>query len=313
MTNEQKIPLQPAEAAGVSPQKYWRDYFASHQPLPSAIADLALRLSSQKKYDQAIAVLEGALINGQVEPWMYDVMAVTLKLAGRPKAEVERALLSRVDFLATDVPNTLFAAAYLYRFGAKEQALRLYQQAADIEPTRPEAYVLGLRLAREIKDYAAVGWAASGVLRTAWTKDHEQLHRTAEDAALDAERALKASGNEAEAERVRAAMAQARTHDLFVRLQWAGDGDLDLSVEEPSGTICSSQDPQSRGGGVHMHDGYGPDPANCYEQYVCAVGSPGIYVVRVRTGGRQHRRQAGPVDCRVEPRFVERIVPDLRA
>jgi hypothetical protein len=33
---------------------------------------------------------------------------------------------------------------------------------------------------------------------------------------------------------------------------------------------------------VHMHDGYGPDPNNCYEQYVCAFGSPGVYVVRVR-------------------------------
>jgi hypothetical protein len=213
---------------------------------------------------------------------MYDVLALTMQLAGRPKADIERALLSRIDFSATDVPSTLFSAAYLTRFGAKEQALKLYRQAADIEPTRPEAYVLALRLARELKDYDAVGWAAAGVLRTAWTKDHEQLHRDAEDAAVDAERALKSAGRVSQAEAIRAAMGQARTRDLFVRLQWAGDGDLDLSVEEPLGTTCSCTDPQSRGGGVHMHDGYGPDPSNCYEQYVCAFGSPGVYVVRVR-------------------------------
>jgi hypothetical protein len=222
------------------------------------------------------------LLNGQVEPWMYDVLAVAMQLAGRPKSDVERALLSRIDFSATDVQSTLISAAYLTRFGAKEQALKLYRQAAEIEPTRPEAYVLALRSARELKDYEAIGWAAPGVLRTAWTKDHEQLHRDAEDAAVDAEHALKRLGRASQAEAIALAMSQARTRDLFVRLQWAGDGDLDLSVEEPLGTICSVSDPQSRGGGVHMHDGYGPNPSNCYEQYVCAFGSPGVYVVRVR-------------------------------
>ena len=30
------------------------------------------------------------------------------------------------------------------------------------------------------------------------------------------------------------------------------------------------------------HDGYGPMPANCYEEYVCAFGPPGDYHLRVR-------------------------------
>jgi hypothetical protein len=276
-----KIPL-PPEGSTEPPQKYWRDYFNKHQLPGPAIADLALRLTNKKKYEQAIAVVEGALVSGQVEPWMYDVLAVVMQLAGRPKAEVERALLSRIDFSATDVPTTLFSAAYLTRFGAKEQAIKLYRQAAEIEPTRPEAYVLALRLAREVKDYDAIAWAAPGVLRTAWTRDHEQLHRDAEDAALDAERGLKSVGRQSDADALRGAMTQARTRDLFVRLQWAGDGDLDLSVEEPLGTTCSVIDPQSQGGGVHMHDGYGPKPEDCYEEYICALGAPGVYVVRVR-------------------------------
>ncbi len=109
----------------------------------------------------------------------------------------------------------------------------------------------------------------TGVLRTAWTRDHEQLHRDAEDAALDAERGLKSVGRQSDADALREAMTLARTRDLFVRLQWAGDGDLDLSVEEPLGTTCSVIDPQSQGGGVHMHDGYGPKPEDCYEEYIC--------------------------------------------
>jgi hypothetical protein len=277
-----KIPLPPAGGSVDASQKFWRDYFRTHQPPGPAIADAALRLNKQKRFEESIAVLEGALINGQVEPWMYDVLALAMQLAGRPKSDVERALLSRIDFSATDVQSTLFSAAYLSRFGAKEQAIRMYHQAAEIEPTRPEPYVLGLRLARELKDYEAIGWAAPGVLRTVWTKDHEQLHRDAEDAALDAERAFKSIGRQSQADALQAAMAQARVRDLSLRLQWAGDGDLDLSVEEPLGSVCSVTDPQSRGGGVHMHDGYGPDPNNCYEQYICAFGSPGVYVVRVK-------------------------------
>lgn len=213
---------------------------------------------------------------------MYDVLALTMQILGRPKADVERALMSHLDFAATDTTSTLLSAAYLARFGAKEQALKLYRQASDLEPTRPEAYVLGLRLAHELKDYAAVQWAAAGVLRSAWTKDFEQLHHEAEDAALEAERALQAAGKESQADALRNAMAEARIHDLFVHLQWSGDGDLDLSVEEPAGTTASCQEPQTRGGGVHRHDGYGPDPKNCYEEYICPFGSPGVYVVRVR-------------------------------
>ena len=59
-------------------------------------------------------------------------------------------------------------------------------------PRAPEPYVLGLRLARELKDYAAVRWTATGVLTSVWGKDYEQLHREAEDAALEAERACEA-------------------------------------------------------------------------------------------------------------------------
>jgi hypothetical protein len=277
-----KIPLPPADGSGGTPETYWRNYFEKNRPPSSSIADLVLKLQAAKKYDQVMASIEGALLSGQGQSWMYDVLALTMQIKGRPQAEVERALMSHLDFAATDVESTLLSAAYLSRFGAKKQALKLYRQSSDLEPTRPEAYVLGLRLARELRDYAAVQWAATGVLRSAWGKDYENLHHEAEDAALDAERGLRTAGRETQADSIRESMAQARIHDLYLRLQWSGDGDLDLSVEEPSGTTASIQDPQTRGGGVHRHDGYGPDPKNCYEEYICPLGMPGVYIVRVR-------------------------------
>ena len=63
---------------------------------------------------------------------MYDVLALTLQITGRPKAEIERALMSHLDFAATDVESTLLSAAYLARFRAKEQALKLYRQSSDL-------------------------------------------------------------------------------------------------------------------------------------------------------------------------------------
>jgi hypothetical protein len=278
----EKISLPPYDLSTGPPQKIWQDYFRQHKLPPRAVAELVLKLHSEKRYDHVIAAIEAALLAGQSQPWMYDVLALTMKLAGRPKAEVDRALMSRLDFTDNDITTTLLSAGYLARFGAKEQALVLYRQAAAIEPTRPEPYVLALRQARDLKDYAAVGWAAAGILQAAWTKDYERLHREAEDAALDAERGLQAAGKTTQADALRDSVARARIVDLLVRVKWTGDGDLDLSVEEPIGTIASCQEPQTKGGGVHVHDGYGPDPRNCYEEYVCAMGYPGVYVLRLR-------------------------------
>ncbi len=70
--------------------------------------------------------------------------------------------------------------------------------------------------------------------------------------------------------------------DMMLKLTWTGDADLDLSVEEPNGGICSFENPFTNAGGAYTHDGYGPKAANCFEEYICASALPGDYVVRVR-------------------------------
>jgi len=241
-----------------------------------------LQLHVAGQHEHVIAAVEAALIHGQAQPWMYEVLALSMKVAGRPKDEIERVLLSRVDFTAADVDSMLFSAAYLTRFGGEMLALRLYRQASRLAPTRHEPYVLGLRLARKRKDYDAIGWAAAGIVTSVWTADHKQKHREAEDAALEAEQKLREAGQADRADQLQAAMAAARVRDLIVRLTWAGVGDLDVVVEEPPGTVCSFENPQSRGGGVLVHDGYGPDQDNCYEEYICPRGVPGNYRLRIK-------------------------------
>jgi hypothetical protein len=65
---------------------------------------------------------------------MYDTLAMSMKIAGRPQKDIERVLLSRIDFTTTDIPGLLYSAAFLARLEAPGQALRMYRQAATLAP-----------------------------------------------------------------------------------------------------------------------------------------------------------------------------------
>ncbi|MES2792403.1 MAG: hypothetical protein V4719_22490 [Planctomycetota bacterium] len=243
---------------------------------------MVVRLHEAKRDTEVIAVIEAAILAGQSQTWMYEVLAGAMQVTGRPQAEIERVLLSGVDFTAVDVPNMLFSAAYLTRYGLRARALQLYRQASSLAPWRAEPYVLGLKLAREAKDPEALEWAATGILTQAWMKDHESLHHQADEAVEEAEQLFQAKGNPDRLKQFHDQIAAARQRDLILKLSWNGDADLDLSVEEPLGTVCSRQQKYSRGGGVLVHDGVGPKPKDAYELYVCSLASTGEYRIRVR-------------------------------
>ena len=102
------------------------------------------------------------------------------------------------------------------------------------------------------------------------------------DAAAESENELRKAGRSAAADSLKSAVAEASRRDLILRLEWSGDADLDLSVEEPLGTVCSIDTPLSAGGGVLVHDGYGPKADNCYDEYVCVTGASGDYRARIQ-------------------------------
>lgn len=260
----------------------WDAFFREKQRDPLDVRKLVFQLHAARKHTDVIAVIRAALRQNQAQPWMYEVLALSLKIAGAPQQEVERALLSHIDFAATDAPSLMLSAAYLTRFGAKQPALRLYRQASNLAPQRPESYLLGLDLARELKNDEALAWAVRGIFASAWGDHHQRQHQQAENAVIDRARELRAAGQETSAARLEQVLAEARQVDLDVRLEWSGAGDLDLFVQEPNGAICSFKNQRTRGGGVLVHDGYGPHQDNCYEHYVCAAGFPGVYRVTIR-------------------------------
>ena len=274
-----EIPLTPGP--GDSKQA-WRAYFRENKPTQDQVSRLVVKLHEAKRDADVVIVIEAAILAGQSQAWMYEVLAGAMQVTGRPQAEIERVLLSGVDFTAVDVPNMLFAAAYLTRYGLRSRALQIYRQASTLAPWRPESYVLGLKLAREAKDPEALEWAATGILTQAWNKDHESLHRQAEEAVAEADKMFEKQGKPDRLKQFRDQIAAARQRDLVLKLSWNGDADLDLIVEEPLGTVCSRQFKYSRGGGVLVHDGVGPNPKDTYELYVCPVASTGDYRITVR-------------------------------
>ena len=270
----------PLKATG-DPEDIWFEYFEANKPDPDSVRRGILRLHEQKKHEAVIAAIRAALVNDQSQPWMYDVLALSMRIAGRPAEDIERAVYSGIDFAGADFQTMMISAAYLTRFHQAETALRMYQQSSKIAPTRPEPYVMALRLARLERDEPTIRWAAQGVLAYYWASDFARLHKEAEAALLDSAERLRKSGQIAAAEKAEQTRVEALQRDLVVRLTWNGVGDLDLLIEEPSGSICSFDNRVTTGGGVMVHDGYGPDQDNCYEQYVCAFGMPGTYKVRI--------------------------------
>ncbi len=78
----------------------------------------------------------------------------------------------------------------------------------------------------------------------------------------------------------------ALVRDCLVKVTWTGDADVDLLVEEPSGTVCSLRDPRTTGGGVMLGDAASRDGQSSAdgvsETYVCPEAFDGTYRVLLR-------------------------------
>jgi hypothetical protein len=267
---------------GRDPKQVWPQFFKTQKPGFDLVRRTTSRLHDEKEHEHVIALIEAALIHGQSQPWMYEVLALSMEIAGRPKEDVERVVLSLTDFGQVDFQTMMYSGAYLSRFERHAPALKLYRQASRMLPERPEPYLLGLKLAQKSGNIDDLQWAACGILQQAWDIEYQQQHREAENAALEAGRQLRKAGNESRAQELEQAVAQARLVDFEVRVEWSGSADLDLLVEEPSGTVCSFESRETLAGGRLLHDGCGPAPSNCYELYVCPLAMKGDYRIRVR-------------------------------
>ncbi|MDX1964803.1 MAG: VWA domain-containing protein [Pirellulales bacterium] len=298
----QRIVVTPR--AGQSVADAWDAYFAGlpaiqgkseHDPQrliaafrqDQQVRETSRQLMKEQKYAETAAMILAALKNGYGQPWMYEGLSLAMIADDQPLAEVERALMSSVDYARTTT-DLLYAASYMAKIeGLKPRALKILRRVTELEPNRVEPYQLGLVLAEQTQDLAAVQWTSLGFLERGWTADQIELANQAQRLAVSTLESLKKSGQTAAAEKFQADLHAALERDLIVRVSWTGDADIDLTVEEPAGTSCSVRQPRSLGGGVLVGDSSAikrgkNGPATSIEDYIVPRGFAGTYRIMLK-------------------------------
>jgi len=283
----------------VPADKFWNDYFAGlskpeekdaaevSAKRNAAVRQAAKELMNDQKFDQVTALINGALRNGYGQPWMYEALALSMQAQNQPKEEVERALMSAVD-LANSPSDLMNVAIYMARIGLDTRALKLLRQASGLEPFRHEPYMHGLKIAERLKDSDGIRWACLGVLSQAWPSDKKEIVDSARFAADALIEKLRKEGHASEADDFRKSLDTAKMRDCLVRVTWTGNADLDITIEEPSGSLCSERNPRTTGGGVLAGENYAKykvtDNTNAQstQEYVLPQGFSGQYKILLR-------------------------------
>ena len=279
-------PIQLTIAADADPDVAWNDYFASHPDVkPPVVRETARQLMHEQKFTQLISMVRAALGTGQPQPWMYEALGLAMQASGSPKADIERALMSAIDF-GDSTEDFMYVAQYMARSGLESRALKIFHQVTVLEPLRPEPYLYGLQLAQRLNDLEGIRWSSLGILKQEWPRDKNSVVQSASRAAAAVVAQLKAEKRSSEAAEFQAQLDIASVRDCKVKVTWTGDADVDVLVEEPSGTVCSFRNPRSTGGGVLLGDSALPESRNSAqglsETYVCPEAFNGTYRVTIR-------------------------------
>lgn len=261
----------------------WDDALAPGIYDSQVIAIVTTWLHRQKRFDEAAEGLQAAIRNGLAEPWMYDVLAVEMKLAERPQKEIDRVLLSRIDFSAGNDAQLLVAASNLAAFDAYKESLGLCKELAKRNPHQPELWSTARRVADLSGEFEVRTWARVQTLRNVWEPGFETLHKEMEAELRDLlEEAAKSTDQKA-VSGIRDAVRDALRRDLRIKIEWIGDGDLDLSITEPGGLVCSRRQKVTANGGLLVKQDITVRSSSKrqVEEYVCVDAKAGKYTVQV--------------------------------
>jgi hypothetical protein len=292
-------PIVLSRAANESVEAAWDRYFAAlaaelegeqataamAAQSAASVRETVRELRFQKDWSSVQALILAALRHGQAQTWMYEALSIAMHAQDAPVEEIERALLSGVD-LADNLDQVQYLALYMSKTGLERAALKLYRQLAALAPTRPEFYTQGLACARHLKDREGILWACEGILAQAWENRYRHLEREALNEGRAMILALQRENQLEEAKACESRLRAALARDCLVRISWTGEADLDMQMEEPSGTSCSVKTPRSLSGGVFLGDSFatsGKTPLEGYQEtYVCPQAFAGEYRMLVQ-------------------------------
>lgn len=262
----------------------WDEVFRSRRPTADQFADAIAYLHEKKQFNVAVEGMLSAIRNGQAAPWMYDVLALEMKLANRPGREIARVLESRIDFATSEPRQLLITAALLSRFEAFDEAVRICQEAVERNPHSSESWLLGRSVSDKSKDVSARVFFRCGILRHVWDKDFELHHAEAMKVIKEICSELDRQGKSAEGQQILEQMQNAAAQDLRINLSWIGPADLDLLITEPGGEKCSYKRRLTANGGMlFREEGVGDSRSSKHvESYVCHSAPDGEYEIAVR-------------------------------
>jgi tetratricopeptide (TPR) repeat protein len=293
-TNEKATPKPPKLESGASiarriiaqPDviKAWDQVLSQESLTNDQIADAVAWLHDKKHYEAAVEGLQSVIRNDRSAPWVYDVLALEMKLAGRPGKDIARVLESRIDFSTSDVQQMLITAALLSRFEAWSEAIAICREATELNPEIPQVWLLGRSVADKSKELDAQVFFRCGILTYDWGTDFESHHEEARKVVNELCLALEKQNQQEQATGFRKQLADANTRDLLINLVWVGDADLDLAVVEPGGQKCNRKTKLTLNRGRLVREDSPGESATAkhMETYVCQTAPSGEYELRVQ-------------------------------
>ena len=120
-------------------------------------------LTRKTRFAEVIGLIKAAMRHDQMQSWMYEALALAMEADSRDRQEIERTLMSALDF-TNKADDFLYLAIYLARNGYDERALKVFRQVSEAAPLRYEAYMHGLKVAQRLNDVDGIRWATTGVL-----------------------------------------------------------------------------------------------------------------------------------------------------
>jgi hypothetical protein len=189
------------------------------------LAEAFALLHESRQYPLAVEGLLSAIRNNQGHPWMYTMLPMEMKLAEWPQEDIDRALLSRVDFATNDLSQMLITASLLSRLQSWDQAIALCKEATDRNPWVPEVWLKARTIADRSGDPRHILWTRTGILTHVWNRDADNLHKEAEQTVRDLLASATQNGSPDRAREIAKALDDALAWDLKITAQWAGDGD----------------------------------------------------------------------------------------
>lgn len=236
-------------------------------------------------FEEVIGLVNAMLRAGYPQPWMYEALSLAMKACKYPNEDIERVMLSSLDFGAS-TSTAVKIAHYFANNQMKREALSLLYDTSISDPESYDVFALALPLARELDDLDALRWTCVGVLGKAWPAKYDRLANDARLTARATSLRLKQAGRVLEATTFENQIKEALRRDIVVRVTWTGDAELAVRVKEPVGTICSYSHPQTISGGVLLSESALKRSKDSIdgtsEYYVCAQGYAGEYDILVR-------------------------------